>query len=209
MDENIGKIFGDMKIIEYLGCWNNSRNYNCQCLICGRIKRTQLKHLKNGLGIAHKTCGLGIKKKDKRFYLIWAGIRRRTTSPKCKSYYNYGGRGIKSDYYKNFIDFYDDLYSEYIKHVKKYGEKNTTLDRIDVNGNYERGNVRWATIKEQNNNTRNQLRTYVAISPQNKKYIFHNIKEFSEKHNLRKENVSSVIRGKDKSYHKWHFYEEV
>ena len=136
-------------------------------------------------------------------------MRRRTTSPKCKAYYNYGARGISSDYYKNFIDFYDDLYESYKNHVNEYGVKDTTLDRLNVNGNYEKNNLRWATREEQNNNTRNQLRTYIGISPDGEEYIFHNIKQFSEEHNLRKENVSSVIRGKDKSYYGWHFYEEV
>lgn len=198
-----------MELVEYLGNWNNNRNYLCKCKVCGRTKRTQLKHLKNGLGILHKTCGLGIKQQDKRFYLIWAGMRRRTTSPKCSSYCNYGGRGISSDYYKNFIDFYDDLYEDYKEHIKKYGIENTTLDRIDVNGNYEKNNVRWATRHEQNNNTRNQLRTYIGISPEGKRYTFNNIRKFSEEHNLRKENVSCVIRGKDKTHYGWHFYEKV
>lgn len=209
MDKNIGKVFEDMEIIEYLGNWNNKKNYNCKCRICGRIKRTQLNHLKNGLGVKHKTCGLGMKRKDERFYLIWVDMRRRTTNPNCNSYCNYGARGISSDYYKNFIDFYDDMYESYQKHIQEFGIKNTTLDRIYVNGNYEKNNLKWSTIKEQNNNTRNQLRTYIGISPEGEKYIFHNIRQFSEEHNLRKENVSSVIRGKDKTYHKWHFYEEV
>ena len=102
MDENIGKIYGDIELIEYLGTWNNSRNYNCRCLKYGRIKRTQLKHLKNGLGVSHKTCGLGLKQKDKRFYQIWCDMRKRTTNPNSSEWDNYGGRGISSEEYKFF-----------------------------------------------------------------------------------------------------------
>ena len=209
MDENIGKIYGDIELIEYLGNWNNSRNYNCRCLKCGRIKRTQLKHLKNGLGVSHKTCGLGLKQKDKRFYQIWCDMRKRTTNPNNSEWNNYGGRGISSEEYKFFIDFFDDMYQSYAEHKIKYGEKDTTLDRINPNGDYTKSNIRWATRIEQQNNTRDQLRTFIGISPVNEEYIFHNIKQFSLEHNLSKENVSATIRGVNKTCSGWKFYEKV
>ena len=209
MDENIGKIYGDIELIEYLGNWNNSRNYNCRCLKCGRIKRTQLKHLKNGLGVSHKTCGLGLKQKDKRFYQIWCDMRKRTTNPNNSEWDNYGGRGISSEEYKFFIDFFDDMYQSYAEHKIKYGEKDTTLDRINPNGDYTKSNIRWATRVEQQNNTRDQLRTFIGISPANEEYIFHNIKQFSLEHNLSKENVSATIRGVNKTCLGWKFYEKV
>ena len=209
MDENIGKIYGDIELIEYLGNWNNSRNYNCRCLKCGRIKRTQLKHLKNGFGVSHKTCGLGLKQKDKRFYQIWCDMRKRTTNPNSSEWDNYGGRGISSEEYKFFIDFFDDMYQSYAEHKIKYGEKDTTLDRINPNGDYTKSNIRWATRVEQQNNTRDQLRTFIGISPANEEYIFHNIKQFSLEHNLSKENVSATIRGVNKTCSGWKFYEKV
>lgn len=209
MDENVGKIFGDMQLIEYLGNWNNNRNYSCKCLKCGREKRTQLKHLKNGLGTSHKTCGLGMKQKDRRFYQIWCDMRKRTTNPNSKEWPNYGQRGISSNDYAYFIDFYDDFYESYCAHKNIYGEKNTTIDRIDVNKDYTKDNIRWATIAEQQNNTRDQLRTFVGFSPSNEKFIFHNIKQFSNEHNLPKEGVSATIRGVNKTCYGWRFYEEV
>lgn len=209
MDENVGKIFGDIKIIEYLDNKNNCRNYKCQCLVCGREKRTQIKHLKNGLGISHKTCGLGTKKQDKRFYQIWSDMRKRTTNPNSNEWNNYGGRGISSEDYKYFIDFYDDLYDSYCQHKEKYGEKDTTIDRINPNKDYTKDNIRWATRVEQQNNTRDQLRKFIGISPNDERVEFNNIKRFSEEYNLPKENVSAVIRGVDKTCRGWTFYREV
>jgi hypothetical protein len=76
-------------------------------------------------------------------------MRSRCRNPKDTSYKDYGGRGItvckRWQGPQGFQNFLADL-----------GERprNKTLDRKDVNGNYEPGNCRWATSKEQGNNTR-------------------------------------------------------
>ena len=56
------------------------------------------------------------------------------------------------------------MYDSYLKHLEKYGKENTTLDRINNDGNYCKENCRWATIKEQNRNKR----TNVFLTYQNK-----------------------------------------
>ena len=81
-------------------------------------------------------------------YRSWSSMLARCTNPKNDHYHNYGGRGIKvCKRWKKFVNFYADM-----------GPKPTpkhSLDRIDVNGNYEPTNCRWATTKEQRSNTRN------------------------------------------------------
>lgn len=102
-------------------------------------------------------------KKDKtkyscytRLYTIWADMKRRCRNDKHIGVKGYGQRGItytkRWEVYKNFCD---DMLESYNKHVEEYGEDNTSIDRVDVNGNYVPSNCRWATRKEQGSNLRN------------------------------------------------------
>lgn len=88
-----------------------------------------------------------------RFYKRYAAMRSRCYRVNSSNYSYYGGRGIKSEW-KSFEEFLCDMYPSYLEHVGKHGEKNTTLDRVNVNGNYSKENCRWATMKVQNNNSR-------------------------------------------------------
>ena len=80
-------------------------------------------------------------------YTAWGNMKGRCLDTKNREYPNYGGRGIKiCERWLAFENFIADL-----------GLKPTpehSLDRIDVNGPYEPGNVKWSSRKEQNNNKR-------------------------------------------------------
>lgn len=89
-----------------------------------------------------------------KIYKTWAKIKSRCLNPADKRYKDYGGRGITiCDEWKNdFRAFFD-----FVSKLEHYGDENYTLDRIDVNGDYEPGNVRWADWKTQARNKRNNI----------------------------------------------------
>lgn len=82
-------------------------------------------------------------------YKTWDCMKSRCTNPNDKRFKYYGGRGIKvcEEWMSSFSLFYD--------HIGPKPTEKHTLDRINGNLGYEPGNVRWATISEQNNNSRN------------------------------------------------------
>ena len=82
---------------------------------------------------------------NSKIYKAWRAILFRCNNPKAECYGNYGGRGIRCEF-QSFEEFYADI-----------GDPPTpkhTVDRIDNNGNYAPGNLRWATMSEQLRNTR-------------------------------------------------------
>lgn len=89
-----------------------------------------------------------IKKRPSPEQYAWSHMKQRCFNPNNKRYKDYGGRGIKvcDEWVNDFKSFYN--------YIGERPSSNHSLDRIDNNGNYEPGNVRWSTYEEQNNNRR-------------------------------------------------------
>jgi hypothetical protein len=93
-----------------------------------------------------------------RLYSKWESIKKRTLDPNQENYKYYGGRGIKvcEEWLNNFVAFYD-----YVKKNLGLPGPKDEIDRIETNGDYEPGNIRWSTrIENMNNIRRNNLHWY-------------------------------------------------
>lgn len=153
-----GKKFGKLTVLEYSfkPYYGKSALYFlCQCE-CGnqRLVRGSAP-LTNGYVL---TCGECNKhhKTGTRLHNVWRHMKRRCLSKNDKLYKYYGARGITicQEWLDNFMNFYNWAMAN------GYSDE-LTIDRIDVNGNYEPSNCRWVTMKVQANNTRrNRYVTY-------------------------------------------------
>jgi len=111
-------------------------------------------------GCLQKTIATTHNLSRSRFYSIWRSMNKRCKDKNHKSFCLYGGKNIKIEW-DNFEQFRDDMYDSYLVHCEKFGEKDTTIDRIKNTGNYCKNNCRWATQKEQcRNKTTNIFLTY-------------------------------------------------
>lgn len=157
-----GKRFSHLVAVECVGVNKQYQTmWLCKC-DCGNTKIVPANKLKSG---DYKSCGCMQHKgshgqTNTRLYHIWRTMKARCVDANSNKYSAYGGRGITvcDEWLNDFKSFYDWAMSNGYR-------DSLSIDRIDNNGNYCQENCRWATPKEQANNTRkNRLLMFDGVS---------------------------------------------
>ena len=158
------RVFGKLTVLNVFERRNKYIYWLCSCE-CGKQKYIRSDHIRNK---KIKSCGCFEEESRKngnnrshnlsktRLFKIHQGMKKRCYNEKCKAYKNYGGRGISicSEWLNDFVSFYNWALTH------GYAD-NLSIDRIDVNGNYEPSNCRWVDAKTQANNRRNNKKERV------------------------------------------------
>jgi len=145
-----GQVFDRLRVVRrvtdshYVKWW-------CQC-DCGKMVAVRANHILAG---ASRSCGclragnhLQHGGRHTTEYQSWAGMRQRCHNPRNPNFKNYGARGIR------VFEQWQRSFAAFRFWVGPSPSPQHSIDRIDNDGHYEPGNVRWATPKEQNANRR-------------------------------------------------------
>lgn len=172
---SVGEKFGRLTIINKDTVFKYGQNVtmaNCKCE-CGKDYTARLTSITNGRIIS---CGCwkaeqASKRTKKRNYLhgkgnfsyrlyrIWSAMKTRCYNKNTREWHNYGGRGIII--IKDWLESFENFESWALQSGYK---DNLSIDRIDVNGNYEPSNCRWVDAKTQARNRRNNRQDTVKIT---------------------------------------------
>lgn len=157
-DPEVGQVFGRLTVIRWTGeVIHGYRIWDCSCS-CGNTKRVTTGNLRHGntrscgcLNVETATVQMTSHGMSRtRLYNIWNGIKDRCNNPKFKDYPYYGGRGIT--YHPSFETF-----EGFLAGIPDGYSDDLTIDRINTDGNYEPGNLRWASRMVQGSNKRNNV----------------------------------------------------
>lgn len=192
IDNKLNKKYGRLLVIENVGLNSDSKVlWKCLC-DCGNYKTVVSSHLTDG---SVQSCGclfsqaIIISNKNRikyqgehsswneRLYRTYSAMIRRCYNTESKDYKYYGGKGVVIC--KEWLDSFDCFYEWAMNN--KYNEE-LSIDRIDVNGNYEANNCRWATAKEQMNNTTKTIRLEINGE-------YNTLSYFSEKYNIPRKTI--------------------
>lgn len=153
-----GQTFGRLKVLHSVAS-DKYTKWSCICecgneliVLSNNLRRGTTKSCgclqKESASKANKTHGL----KNSSEYRAWINMKNRCLNPSDKRYADWGGRGIK------VCDRWLHSFENFLNDMGKKTSRLHSLDRYpDINGNYEPGNCRWATMSQQNRGKRNNV----------------------------------------------------
>lgn len=175
LNVEVGGTYGQLEVL-WIGLWKDPKcecpNYYalCKCS-CGVEKYIQKGSIRRGetrsCGCFHKkllsqrelTHGEGRASTRTKEYRAWCNILTRCSNPRIGCYKHYGGRGIR------VCERWAMSYENFLADMGRAPSPKHSIDRIDHDGNYEPGNCKWSTQKEQVRNTRSNVNlTYSGLT---------------------------------------------
>lgn len=158
--------------------------YKCKC-DCGNITVVRSNALTCG---NTKSCGCKKGLRDShhlsktRLYRIWIGMKDRCKNINNHAYKRYGGKGVKicEEWDKDFMLFWEwSLQNGY--------KETLSIDRIDVNGNYEPSNCRWVTAQEQADNKTSNI--VITINGKTR-----NLQQWCDEYGIKRSTVNTRVK---------------
>lgn len=202
----IGKIYGILKLNEIIKEKGQSVAITT-CVLCGKIKKVRPYELLKDKQTSCRCQSVKHGESRTKLYSVYHNMKDRCYNKNCHAYKDYGERGVSicKEWLDDFINFKNWAYNNGYK-------EGLSIDRINVDGNYEPNNCRWITLSQNvayANKTNNRRRAdggrYYGISPNGEYYEFDNASEFARQHGLNGGNIRDVANGRKKTHKKWTF----
>jgi hypothetical protein len=174
LEINTGTKFNDLTIIKEVEPLRYPdgrprRKFLCRC-VCENTIEVTINHLRSGKtkscgcyrknplmngNLKHKeTISHSIGNKLSSEYMAWVNMKTRCYNPKFEGYKDYGGRTIPIEVCDRWINSFE----HFLNDMGRKPSPEYSIDRINVDGNYEPSNCRWATPEQQANNKRKKLK---------------------------------------------------